>query len=341
MVTGDHQFTACEVARQVGIISPDSEVRTWDKSLVDVKTPDGAIIINSMMLTSMSQEELDHVTQFPEIVFARTTPAIVAGVEEGRLIFDNLKKSIAFTLSSYISKLVPFLAYLLLDIPLFLPIMFVIAIDIATDLLPGISYAYEKAESDLMQRKPRNPHEDRLVTAKLMSFAYLQIGVIQALGAFYAAVVIMAAEGIDPQQLMGLEPKFSDKSVYMVINGEIWSYDRRSEVLGKAQVGYFIGIVLTQIADGLICKTRKLSLWNQSWKNWWMLVGFVIALGVAALITYVDPIGSIFGAEPIPAQYWFISMPFCFLIIVYDEIRKFIIIIRRYPHGWVKQYTYY
>ena len=84
---------------------------------------------------------------------------------------------------------------------------------------------------------------------------------------------------------------------------------------------------------------QALSLFQQPWGNWLMLLGFAIGIGSAALLSYVEPIGSIFGAEPIPAQYWFLSIPFCVLILAYDEIRKFLI--SRYPEGWVEEYTYY
>ena len=83
--------------------------------------------------------------------------SIVTGVEEGRLIFDNLKKSIAYTLTSNIPELVPFLAFMTVGIPLPLGTITILAIDLGTDMIPAISLAYEKAESDIMNRMPRNP----------------------------------------------------------------------------------------------------------------------------------------------------------------------------------------
>merc|ERR1711941_179894 len=111
--------------------------------------------------------------------------SIVRGVEEGRLIFDNLKKSIAYTLSSNIPEITPFILFILFRIPLPLSTVLILCVDLGTDLIPAISLAYEKAEADIMKRKPRNSQTDKLVTAKLISFAYLQIGVIQALAGMY------------------------------------------------------------------------------------------------------------------------------------------------------------
>jgi sodium/potassium-transporting ATPase subunit alpha len=92
--------------------------------------------------------------------------SIVTGVEEGRLIFDNLKKSIAYTLTSNIPEITPFLMYLLTDTPLALGTITILCIDLGTDMLPAISLAYEKAESDIMKRLPRDPKHDRLVNER-------------------------------------------------------------------------------------------------------------------------------------------------------------------------------
>merc|ERR1719450_1989971 len=78
--------------------------------------------------------------------------SIVTGVEEGRLIFDNLKKSIAYTLTSNIPEISPFLLFILADVPL----------PLSTIMVPAISMAYEQAESDIMKRQPRNPFTDKL-----------------------------------------------------------------------------------------------------------------------------------------------------------------------------------
>lgn len=83
--------------------------------------------------------------------------SIVTGVEEGRLIFDNLKKSIAYTLTSNIPEITPFLIFIIANIPLPLGTVTILCIDLGTDMVPAISLAYEQAESDIMKRQPRNP----------------------------------------------------------------------------------------------------------------------------------------------------------------------------------------
>jgi sodium/potassium-transporting ATPase subunit alpha len=130
--------------------------------------------------------------------------SIVAGVQEGRLIFDNLKKSIAYTLSSNIPEISPFLLFTTIGIPLPLTTVLILCVDLGTDMIPAISMAYEKPESDIMRRNPRNGLVDRLVTKKLISFAYLQIGIIQAAAGFYTWMVVLNDYGFPPHILPGL-----------------------------------------------------------------------------------------------------------------------------------------
>ena len=121
--------------------------------------------------------------------------SIVTGVEEGRLIFDNLKKSIAYTLTSNIPEISPFLLFILADVPLPLGTVTILCIDLGTDMVPAISMAYEGSESDIMKRKPRNPYTDKLVNERLISVAYGQIGMIQASAGFFTYFVMLAENG--------------------------------------------------------------------------------------------------------------------------------------------------
>jgi magnesium-transporting ATPase (P-type) len=70
--------------------------------------------------------------------------SIVTGVEEGRLIFDNLKKSIAYTLTSNIPEISPFLMFILLDIPLPLGTVTILCIDLGTDMVNHFEFSDTK-----------------------------------------------------------------------------------------------------------------------------------------------------------------------------------------------------
>lgn len=81
---------------------------------------------------------------------------IVIGIEEGRKIFDNLKKCITYVLTSNIPELLPFLGFIIFRIPLPLTTVLILCIDLGTDLLPSTSFVFEDSEMDIMTRKPRS-----------------------------------------------------------------------------------------------------------------------------------------------------------------------------------------
>jgi sodium/potassium-transporting ATPase subunit alpha len=99
--------------------------------------------------------------------------SIVNGVEEGRLIFDNLKKTIGYSLTANIPEIWPFIFFIIFQVPLPLTTVMILLICLGTDMAPAISFAYENAELDIMQRFPRNAKRDRLVSIKCISYSYL------------------------------------------------------------------------------------------------------------------------------------------------------------------------
>merc|ERR1719383_443643 len=134
--------------------------------------------------------------------------SIVNGVEEGRIIFDNLKKSIAYTLSSNIPEIAPFLFNQTVGLPLPLTTVMILLVDLGTDLAPAISLAHEGKEADIMQRPPRDPERDNLVTWRLISFSYLQIGILQAIAGFYAYFCVLFEWGLEPKHIVGMDKHF-------------------------------------------------------------------------------------------------------------------------------------
>jgi len=267
--------------------------------------------------------------------------SIVTGVEEGRLIFDNLKKSIAYTLTSNIPEISPFLLFIILSIPLPLGTVTILCIDLGTDLVPAISLAYEKAESDIMKRTPRDPVRDKLVNERLISLAYGQIGMIQAIAGFFAYFVIMAENGWMPTFLVGIRADWDDKENNAVQDsyGSEWSYVQRKNLEYTCHTAFFTTIVVVQWADVIISKTRKLSVFQQGMTNWMLNFGLLFETVLAAFLQYTPGLNEGLKLRPMNASWWFCGIPFSLLIWVYDEIRRFFI--RKYPGGWVEHETYY
>merc|ERR1712117_219644 len=267
--------------------------------------------------------------------------SIVVGVEEGRLIFDNLKKSIAYTLTSNIPEISPFLLFILADVPLPLGTVTILCIDLGTDMVPAISMAYEQAESDIMKRQPRNPFTDKLVNERLISMAYGQIGMIQASAGFFVYFVILCENGFWPSKLFGLRRAWDSAAVNDLEDsyGQEWTYADRKVLEYTCHTAFFVSIVVVQWADLIICKTRKNSVFQQGMKNHFMNFGLIFETLLAAFLSYTPGMDKGLRMYPLRINWWLPAMPFSLLIFCYDETRKFLL--RRNPGGWIESETYY
>ena len=267
--------------------------------------------------------------------------SIVIGVEEGRLIFDNLKKSIAYTLTSNIPEISPFLAYMVLGIPLGLGTVTILWIDLGTDMVPAISLAYERPENDIMKRKPRDGKNDKLVNQRLLSLSYGQVGVIQASAGFFTYSIIMVENGFWLSDLVGIRQIWESKAIndYTDSYGQEWTYRERKKLEFTCQTAFFITIVVVQWSELVACKTRTNSIIHQGMSNHVMNFALVFETVLAAFLSYFPGMDVALNMYPIKACWWIPPLPFAVVIMIYDEGRRYFI--RKYPGGWVEEETYF
>ncbi|XP_072513139.1 sodium/potassium-transporting ATPase subunit alpha-1-like isoform X1 [Salminus brasiliensis] len=268
--------------------------------------------------------------------------SIVTGVEEGRLIFDNLKKSIAYTLTSKIPEMSPFLFFVIAGIPLALGTVTILCIDLGTDMVPAISFAYEPAESDIMKRQPRNAQTDKLVNERLISMAYGQIGMMQAAAGFFTYFVVLSENGFMPLFLIGLRISWDDKNCNDLEDsyGQQWTYESRKILEYTCHTAYFVSIVIVQVADTVICKTRVNSIVQQGMRrNKVLMFGIFEEAGLALFLSYCPGMDVALRMYPLKAWWLLCAVPYALLIFFYDEARRYLL--RRNPGGWVEKETYY
>ena len=120
---------------------------------------------------------------------------IITGIEEGRRIFDNMKKTVSYILAGNVTTIYPFVVYAMTGIPLAITTITALLISLGTDIVPAISLSYEDAELDIMNIPPRNAKTDRLVDKRLLVRAYAYIGIMGSICAYVGYFVTMNRYG--------------------------------------------------------------------------------------------------------------------------------------------------
>lgn len=86
--------------------------------------------------------------------------------------------------------------------PLALGTITILCVDLGTDILPSLSLAYERPEKGIMSRPPRDPVKEKMTNARMVSYCYGQVGVLEASGGFFAYFVCLAESGFLPSRYL-------------------------------------------------------------------------------------------------------------------------------------------
>ena len=186
----------------------------------------------------------------------------------GRTLFDNLKKSIAYTLSHIWPELAPVLLNLAFSFPLPLPGLVILTIDLLTEQGPAISFAYEKAESAVMQRPPRNLKRDRLISGPLLlySYGFAAFGIIFT--CLWAYFQVYVSHGIPVLALAWTAERAffvgADDFVFTNTNGNLqtMTYPEQCDVYYESVSAWYATIILCQFWNVWACKTRLISIFE-------------------------------------------------------------------------------
>ena len=213
-------------------------------------------------------------------------------------------------------------------------------------MLPAVSLSYEKAETDIMRRKPRDPLVDRLINTRLLVFAYLQLGMIEGLSTCFTYFVVMGNFGYAPWALIGMGNFFCSADKVIVFQDKTGAYRDtyeygRTEALYSAQMACFCSYVICQWGALIVCKTRKLSLFQQGMNNWVLNIGLLQETCIVALLAYFPPFNTAFSTRPISAVHWTPPLGFFGFIIIFDEVRKFLIRGDSRISLWLQEFSYY
>ncbi len=198
--------------------------------------------------------------------------SIVAAVEEGRGVFENIKKYLMYLLSSNIGEIGLMAGSVLLGLPLPLTAVQILYVNLATDGLPALALAVDPAEKGLMKRKPRNPRT----------------------GIFTRPVVaLMLAGGV--------------WSTLINLGLFIWATNSgRSQV--EAMTMTFVSLVLIQFFKAYNFRSDRLSVFQKPFSNKWLNTAIFWEIGLLLLIIYVPALHEPFNTFSLPLVDWLIIL---------------------------------
>jgi Ca2+-transporting ATPase len=196
--------------------------------------------------------------------------SIAAAVEEGRGIFDNIRKTIHFLLSCNVSEVLVMLFATLIGLPLpLLPIQ-ILWMNLVTDGFPALALAVDPKSPDLMKQPPRRPEARLLDGGKLLA--------IGGQGVMLGAISL----GVFAYSLYGLHQEVE-----------------------QARTVAFTVMVIAQLVHAFNCRSERLSLFQVGlWTNRPLLLAFSFSLGIQIAVLTVPAVAPIFKVAPLPIEDW-------------------------------------
>ncbi len=225
---------------------------------------------------------------------------IVGAVEEGRVVYDNMKKFLAYIFAHATPEVIPFAAFVLFGIPLPIVVMQILAIDLGTETLPALALGVERAEPDIMKRPPRS-RKERLVNRQMLFRAWVFLGLIEAALVMTGYFWVLYSGGWHWGDILE-----ADDTLYLKATTMTWA-----------------GIVATQVGTAFACRTNRVSVLRVGfWSNKWLLWGIVFEVVLMVLIVYVPVLQKVFQTTGLGWQQWALLAVFAPIMFVSDELRK-------------------
>ncbi len=226
--------------------------------------------------------------------------SIVAGIEEGRTVFLNIRKFTNYVLVSNGPEILPYLIYILFPVPLALTVIQILSIDLGTDIIPSMALGQEPPEPEIMKQPPRG-HEFRLLSSGLVIHSYLFLGLLEA--------------------IWSLSLFF-----YVLIQGG-WHYGANlsaNDPLYRSATGIALATILLMQIGNLIGRRYRFhsGLDKGLFKNRLMLAGILIQIIFSWALLYVPQVSRILGTGPVDWQIYIFAWIGIPLIFGADLLRK-------------------
>jgi magnesium-transporting ATPase (P-type) len=241
--------------------------------------------------------------------------AIVSAIEEGRAVFDNIRKFITYIFSSNVPEILPFLVTSMFPtIPLALTVRQILAIDLGTDLFPALALGMEKPEPNVMQGRPR-PRSQPLLDRALLGRAFW-LGSIEAalcFGGFFTVYALSGNRAMLQLPLLDLFPLIPGLRLLIP----------PAQVYKVAVTVFHAGVVMSQVGNAFACRSSKIRSSYLGWfSNRYLLLGIAIEVAVIIALIYIPVLADAFNHARLPIRYWWGLSLFGLVLYSLEWIRK-------------------
>ncbi len=227
--------------------------------------------------------------------------SIVNAVEEGRAVYNNIRKFVMYIFNSNVPEAIPVVLFLFSRgaIPLPLTIMQVLCIDLGTDMVPAMGLGAEAPETGMMSVPPRSRKES-LLTPKLLLRAMLWYGIAESLIAIFAYFFMNYVNGWPGVPLADAGAAYR-----------------------MATTMTLCAIVMCQSGVVFNCRTNHTSVFKVGlFTNRLILIGIVVEIIVVCAIIYIPAMNELFHTAPLGVREWLFLLWIPFFMIAIDELRK-------------------
>jgi len=227
---------------------------------------------------------------------------IISAIEEGRGVYENIRKFIVYVLTSNVPEILPYIAYVLFPIPLPITVVQILCIDLFTDMLPAIGLGNEPPESDTMLHPPRAGHE-KLVNIGSFLRSYAFIGPIESLLSFLVFFNVLFSGGWKWGAVLP-----ADSALY-----------------SRAAGAFLATIIFSQIGNVMACRSsRQTALPCLARFNPWITAGIAVEIIFIVAIINLPGFHRFFSTNQLETAMWRWIICAPFIIFGLEELRKFL-----------------
>jgi calcium-translocating P-type ATPase len=240
---------------------------------------------------------------------------IVVAIEQGRAVYQNIRKFITYILASNMAEFLPFLAMVVLKIPPALLILQILAIDLGTDMVPALALGAEEPEAGTMQQHPRKKSTPLLDRALLLR-AYCFLGLLEGIAGMTGFFLVWWANGYGLAQIQAVSPEILSRSATATTMA----------IYHQATTVTLVAIVACQDGNVFACRSDRVSIFRLGFfSNRLIWIGIVVEWTLILSIIYFSPLEKIFMTAPLSGMQW-LGLILCPpLILMADEWRKRIV----------------